>query len=225
MKLKIVYLHGFASGPLATKAQFFKKKFPRHVEFEIYDYNPNQDSFTNMKSSSLLEDLHIYIEKKYPSGVTLFGSSFGAFLSLWYASQHPDNVKRLILMAPTLRFSASVLKELIDPSDWKKKGFVNVMHFRYNKMVPLAYTFYQDILDNPPPNFYALNLSIPTLIFHGLFDELVPILWSREYAATNPHVILHHYPAQFFEQIFLDLPKFVLLTHLNCYVSEIFCPR
>jgi pimeloyl-ACP methyl ester carboxylesterase len=191
MHLKLLYLYGFASGPLSTKAQFFKRKFPRNVEFEIYDYIPDQKSFTNLKNSNLLYDLHAYIEKNYSKGVILFGSSFGGLISLWYASQHPDNVSKLILMAPTLRFSASVLAKLLDLSDWKEKGFVNIMHFRYNMMVPLAYTFYQDILDNPPPDFGTLDITIPTLIFHGKFDETVPILWSKEYAKANQHVFLH----------------------------------
>ncbi|MFX0085800.1 MAG: alpha/beta hydrolase [Candidatus Hodarchaeota archaeon] len=190
MLVRVLYLYGFASGPLSTKAQFFRKKFPINVDFEIYDYNPDQESFTNMKSSSLLEDLHIYLEKYYSKGVILFGSSFGGLLSLWYASQHPNNVNKLILMAPTLRFSASIIAKFFDPSDWKKEGFANILHFRYNKMVPLAYSFYQDILDNPPPDFYSLDLTIPTLIFHGKFDDIVPIIWSKEYAKANQYVIL-----------------------------------
>ncbi len=214
MYIRVLYLYGFASGPLSTKAQFFKKKFPKNVEFEIYDYNPDQESFTNMKCSSLLKDLHAYLEKSYSKGVILFGSSFGGLLSIWYASQHPDNVNRLILMAPTLRFSAPTIAKLLDPSDWKIEGFTNIMHYRYNKMVPLAYSFYQDILDNPPPDFCSLDINIPILIFHGKFDDIVPILWSREFAKANQSVILHelkddHQFTKEKEQIWRSTKKFL----------------
>ena len=193
MNNKLLYLHGFASGPLSTKAQFFKKKSIGKVEFDIYDYIPDQDSFTNLKTSSILKKLHSYTEIKFSEGVILCGSSFGGLLSLWYAASHPKNVIKLILIAPALRFSASSITKLLEitPNEWETTGFAHLMHYRYNQMVPLAYSFYTDILNNPPPDFYRMNISIPTTIIHDIKDEVVPISWSREYLESKTNVILH----------------------------------
>ncbi|MHA1967450.1 MAG: alpha/beta hydrolase [Candidatus Hodarchaeales archaeon] len=193
MKKDILYLYGFASGPLSTKAQFFKKKFHQKANFLIYDYIPDKESFTNLQTSTLLKDMHIFIQRKYPEKIILFGSSFGGLLSLWYSILHPEKISKLILMAPALKFSADVIAELLEitPVKWKEFGFVTVPHYRYNQEVLLSFSFYNDILRNPPPNFYKQDLSIPGLIFHGEFDEVVPISWSREFAEVNSSVILH----------------------------------
>ncbi len=194
MNNEILYLYGFASGPLSTKAQFFKAKFNQRTSFLIYDYIPDKESFTNLKTSTLLNDLHVFILREFPEKqLILFGSSFGGLLSLWYSYLHPEKISKLILMAPALEFSANVIAELLEitPAEWKESGFVTVNHYRYNQDVPLSFTFYEDILKNPPPNFYQCEFSIPTLILHGEFDEVVPISWSRDFAEANLNVTLH----------------------------------
>lgn len=192
--MEIVYLYGFASGPQSDKAQFFKDKFTElNVSFDIYDYIPNRESFTHLKISILLENLNSHINKKYSGKkVILFGSSFGGLISAWYTFLHIENVSRLILMAPALRFSAPTISKVLEttPSQWKKRGFVPIFHFRYNREVPLAYSFYEDLLANPPPDFKDRTFSIPTLIFHGKFDETVPVEWSQKLQSIH-NVIFH----------------------------------
>ena len=194
--MRILYLYGFASGPGSDKAQFFKNKFSSlNVLFDIFDYIPDKESFKNLKTSLLLENLHSYIGLNYPKDdLILFGSSFGGFLLAWYANRHPEKkIRKLILMAPALGFSASrILKILeITPSIWKEQGFVPVFHYRYNREIPLAYSFYEDLSTNPPPNFEKMITPIPTLILHGTFDEVVPLSWSQQFADNNQQVTLH----------------------------------
>ncbi len=190
--MRILYLYGFASGPQSDKAQFFKNKFSSvDVRFDIYDYIPDIKSFTNLKTSHLLEKLHSYIQKHYPKkDLILFGSSFGGLLSTWYASKHPEKIKKLILMAPALKFS-SLISTILDPVIWKEQGHLPVFHYRHNKEIPLAYSFYEDISANTPPNFEKTNISIPTLILHGKSDEVVPISWSQKFAAFNQNATFH----------------------------------
>ncbi|UCE13483.1 MAG: alpha/beta fold hydrolase [Candidatus Heimdallarchaeota archaeon] len=192
--MRIVYLYGFASGPQSDKAQFFKKKFTKlNVSFDIYDYIPNRENFTYLKTSTLLEKLNAHIKKKYSGEkVILFGSSFGGLISTWYTHLYVENVSKLILMAPALRFSASRICKLLEiiPSQWKKRGVVPIFHYRYDREIPLAYSFYEDILANPPPEFKDNTFSIPTLIFHGKFDETVPVEWSQELQFVQ-NVIFH----------------------------------
>ena len=96
-------------------------------------------------------------------------------------------------IAPALRFSASSVTKLLEitPNEWESTGFALLKHYRYNQMVPLAFSFYTDILNNPPPDFYTMNITIPTTIIHGINDEVVPISWSKEYLESKTNVILH----------------------------------
>ncbi|MFX1283863.1 MAG: YqiA/YcfP family alpha/beta fold hydrolase [Promethearchaeota archaeon] len=194
--MHILYLYGFASGPQSNKAQFFKEKFNSlDVPFDIFDYIPNRESFSNLKTSKLLENLHSYIELNYTkeTDIVLFGSSFGAFLSVWYTSKHPERVQNLILIAPALRFSAHLICEThgINPSLWEKQGLINVFHYRYNGEIPLKYTFYEDLVENPLPDFDKVGISIPILILHGKSDNVVPIIGSKQFADSNRQVTLH----------------------------------
>lgn len=193
--MSIVYLYGFASGPQSNKAQFFKEKFSSlGVHFDIFDYVPNEESFSNLKTSSLLKNLHSYLKLNYANEeIILFGSSFGAFLSVWYVTKHPERIKKLILIAPGLRFSASFISEThgINSSFWKKQGSINIFHYRYNREIPLNCTFYEDLVENPPPDFDKLEIPIPILILHGNSDNVVPIAWSKQFIDYNRQVILH----------------------------------
>ncbi|MHA2247677.1 MAG: YqiA/YcfP family alpha/beta fold hydrolase [Candidatus Hodarchaeales archaeon] len=193
--MRILYLYGFASGPESDKTQFFENKFSSlSVPFDIFDYIPDKESFKNLRTSKLLENLHSYIRLNYhEDDLILFGSSFGGFLLAYYANRHPEKIRKLILIAPALGFSASrILKILkITPSIWKEQGFVPVFHYRYNQEIPLSYSFYEDLATIPPPNFEKMITPIPTLILHGMFDEVVPLLWSQQFADNNQQVTLH----------------------------------
>ncbi|MHA2202630.1 MAG: alpha/beta fold hydrolase [Candidatus Hodarchaeales archaeon] len=194
--MQIVYLYGFASGPQSNKAQFFKRKFASlDMSFDIYDYIPNRDSFTNLKTSILLENLLSHLETNYfgENNLILFSSSFGGLISAWYTYLHPEKIKKMILMAPALGFSAQRIVKLfeIPLTFWKEHGYVPVFHYRYDQEIPLAYSFYTDLLVNPPPDVEKMRILVPTLILHGRFDDVVPLVWSQQFIQINPEARLH----------------------------------
>ncbi|UCG04538.1 MAG: alpha/beta fold hydrolase [Candidatus Heimdallarchaeota archaeon] len=194
--MHIVYLYGFASGPQSNKAQFFKRKFAfSNVPFDIFDYIPDKESFTSMRLSILTNNLHEYIEMEHSGEkeLILFGSSFGCLVSAWYTYLHPDKIKKMIFMAPALGFSARRIVKLFEiPLNlWKNRGNVPVFHYRYNQEIPLAYSFYNDLLSNPPPEISKMRIHVPTLIFHGKFDDVVPLSWSQQFIEINPEASLH----------------------------------
>ena len=194
--LQIIYLYGFASGPHSNKAQFFKRKFSTSaIPFDIYDYIPDKTSFQNMKLSILTRNLDSYIKENHPKEeeLILFGSSFGALISTLYTFLHPDRIRKLILMAPALGFSAQIMVKLHNTplTHWKEKGVIPVFHYRYDQEIPLAYSFYEDLVNHPPPDIEKLRIPIPTLILHGKFDDVVPLIWSQQYAKINPEATLH----------------------------------
>ncbi|MFX0151919.1 MAG: YqiA/YcfP family alpha/beta fold hydrolase [Candidatus Hodarchaeota archaeon] len=195
--MKILYLYGFASGPQSDKALYFKEKFSNlvgSIDFKIYDYTPNEKSFTNMKTSVILENLKSYIQRNYQDDLILFGSSFGALLAFWYANLQlqQNKVSKLILMAPALRFNAESLLDTLNitTEEWKKQEFVLIDHYRYGEKIPLKFDFYKDLKANPPPNFQEIDIAIPTLILHAKNDEICPVEWSMRYAKTQRMVQL-----------------------------------
>jgi uncharacterized protein len=94
------------------------------------------------------------------------------------------------LLAPALGFPQPWLSRL-DPAaleTWQTEGFWPVYHYIEEQEIPLAYNF---VLDAQQYLQQQFQRSLPTLILHGIHDEVVPIELSRQYASDRSSVILH----------------------------------
>src|ERR1700678_4151148 len=98
--MRVVYLHGFASGPQSGKARFFAERFgARGVPFVA----PRLDEgdFEGLTISGQLK----VVEKAVGEGpVVLMGSSLGGYLAALYAARHREAVEKLVLLAPAFQF-------------------------------------------------------------------------------------------------------------------------
>ncbi|MFW9777580.1 MAG: alpha/beta fold hydrolase [Candidatus Heimdallarchaeota archaeon] len=196
-KLKfLIYFYGFASGPDSRKASFIRERIrgeDQIAKFFVYDYISSETAFSELRLSRLFQKIKSDIPKILANycqeRCILLGSSFGGFLAAWFAQLHPEFIDRLILMAPALRFSLDFIQSALNVSlsDWKKRGFVLVEHYRYQKLVPLRYSFCQDMITIPPPKI-SPEFKVPTLILHGNQDLVVPSKWSEDLAKDNSNV-------------------------------------
>ena len=178
---RIVYLHGFASTPLSTKAQFFKRKF-NGAEFEIPQLD--NEHFEKLTVTSQLQAIE---EAVHGDRVILMGSSLGGYLAALYASRHA-NVERLVLLAPAFEFPARWRQKFSEDErdQWRAAGSRNFYHYGYKSDRLLGYQFIEDSVQYED----APDFSQPALIFHGLRDDVVPAEVSRRYAAGHANVEL-----------------------------------
>ena len=86
------FLHGLDSSSLGTKAQYFSGNFPDII---CPDFHGNLE-----ERLAQLETLC-----KNAANLLLIGSSFGGLMATCFAISHPEQVKRLILLAPALNFA------------------------------------------------------------------------------------------------------------------------
>jgi pimeloyl-ACP methyl ester carboxylesterase len=180
-----IYLHGFASSPQSYKAQYLCDRFAQWgLNLNILDLN--EGDFSHLTLTRQIKQ----IQTAFPSTsipVTLIGSSFGGLTAAWLAEKYPQ-VQRLILLAPAFGFLEHWLPKLgqAQIKQWQS-GYLPVYHYGYQRQIPLHYDFVTDL------NQYQdkqLKRSLPTLIFHGKKDEVIPINASREYASQRPWVKL-----------------------------------
>ena len=98
--MRVVYLHGFASSPSSSKAQYFRGKFAeRGISIEIPQLDEGR--FEALTISGQLDVIERTVGQE--PGV-LMGSSLGGYLAALYASRHPTQVERLVLLAPAFQF-------------------------------------------------------------------------------------------------------------------------
>jgi pimeloyl-ACP methyl ester carboxylesterase len=178
---RIVYLHGFASTPLSTKAQFFKRKFDG-ADFEIPQLD--RGDFENL---TVTGQMQVVDDAVHGDPVILMGSSLGGYLAALYASRN-SNVERLVLLAPAFEFPARWRRRFSDRErdEWRRTGARSFYHYGYKSDRPLSYQFVEDSVQYED----APDFSQPALIFHGLRDDVVPPEVSIRYAAGHPNVEL-----------------------------------
>ncbi len=183
MTSRVIYLHGFASGPGSQKAQLFLRRFAeRGVPLEVPDLAAGD--FEHLTVSGQLAVIESVARGE---AVSLMGSSLGGYLAALYAARHPE-VARLVLMAPAFGFGRRFL-ESIAPAEaerWRETGSRAVFNYAARREERLWWRLIEDALqfEEFPP------APQPALLFHGRQDAQVPWQLSREFARLHPNASL-----------------------------------
>jgi pimeloyl-ACP methyl ester carboxylesterase len=183
---RVVYLHGFASSPLSSKAQFFRRKFAaRGISMEIPQLDEGR--FEDLTISGQLAVIERAVGGQ---PAILMGSSLGGYLAALYASrlaaQHPSRIEKLVLLAPAFQFPRRWRERYSDQEweRWRREGSAPVFHYGDGRERRLGYRFVEDAAryeDEP-------EFPQPALILHGSRDSVVPPEISTAYAARRPSV-------------------------------------
>jgi uncharacterized protein len=181
-----IYLHGFSSGPGSTKAKYVRASCAQiGIDLQVPDLN--QDDFTHLTISRQIDQV-VDLFPSDRSPVTLIGSSLGGWISAIVAQNHPQ-VEKLILLAPAFDFLTHWLPKIGEQqlNLWQKTGYLSVYHHAIKDLSPLHYDFLTDAGKYP---MAEIDRVLPTLIIHGINDEVVPVSVSQHFARTHPWVEL-----------------------------------
>ncbi len=177
--MNYVYLHGFASRPASRKATYFRQRFAEQgINLQV----PALDGgdFENLTVSGQLAIVDACVAGQ-PS--VLIGSSLGGYLAALYASRHPE-VERTVLLAPAFCFPRRWEQDLGAEAfeAWRNEGSREVFHYGVGRTLRIGFRLIEDGLqyeDYP-------NVPQPSLILHGLRDDVVPVEYARTFAQRHP---------------------------------------
>jgi pimeloyl-ACP methyl ester carboxylesterase len=181
--MNILYLHGFASGPMSSKAQFFRRRFEQlGVEMQIPDLSEG-----NFEGLTISAQLGVIERIAGAADVRLIGSSMGGYLAALYAARHPE-VSQVVLLAPAFGFARRWPLKLGDEkvAEWRRTGWLPMYHYGDKMERRVGYSLLEDAgqYEDYP------DVSQPALVFHGRNDDVVPYELSEEFAAQHPMVTL-----------------------------------
>ncbi|PWU08235.1 MAG: hypothetical protein C5B51_08130 [Terriglobia bacterium] len=180
---RILYLHGFASGPGSSKAGFFRKRL-EEAGAEVLVPDLAGGDFERLTISGQLE---IMKRNAGEGPISLIGSSMGGYLAALYAARHSE-VSRLVLLAPAFGF-ARLWAERLGPAQceqWRQSGKMEVFHYGEDRPLQLSYALMDDAAryeDYP-------DFAQPALIFHGARDDVVPVRLAEEFAGRHTNARL-----------------------------------
>lgn len=182
--MNYVYLHGFASGPGSTKAQFLRSRFEAQgITLHVPDLN--LDNFATVTLTKQLQ----YLQDRFAGNpLVAIGSSLGGLLASLLASSNTE-VEQLVLLAPAFGFSQRLVTSLGEAAiaRWQETGSLDFYHYGLKQVVQLKYEFFTDAQSHTEK---SLQRELPILIMHGIDDEVVPVSASQTFADSRSHVTL-----------------------------------
>jgi pimeloyl-ACP methyl ester carboxylesterase len=196
----LVCLHG-AGGLRLSPAHVLLADQYRVIAFEVPGFG---HSPANEWSQSMAELAHTMAQAATELGLqrfNLMGNSFGGALALWLATQHPEHVQALVLVAPAaIRPEASAPPRSLSPEERMARLYAHPE--RQPPALPTEPAILQkqqvlvQRLMGPPRNEvlerHMTDLNLPVLVVFGTEDRMIPSDMGRLYCEKLPncHFIL-----------------------------------
>jgi pimeloyl-ACP methyl ester carboxylesterase len=186
---RILYLHGFASGPGSYKGVSIAAHYAaRGVEIERLDLRV--PSFENLRVSAGIATVRAAIGHDRER-VVLFGSSLGG-LTACRVAEDDARVAALVLMAPAFRLMERWRQRMGEAEyrAWEERGTLEVDDYTTKRKAEIDFGFALDAEEVDARGGGWPDVRVPVLIVHGRRDAVVDVELSREFSRSRRHVRL-----------------------------------
>jgi pimeloyl-ACP methyl ester carboxylesterase len=176
----VVWVHGFGSHRGGEKAAAVRDECGRRGwAFAAFDFRGHGETggpMHELRASRLQEELDAigtFLAGRGPTRLGLVGSSMGGFASAWFARRHHVAVVGLVLLAPAFRFMDRRIESLTPEqhAEWKRTGRLRVTNDWVD--TEIGYGLVEE-RDKYRFDDLIAGWDTPTLIYHGMMDEIVP---------------------------------------------------
>lgn len=185
---RILYLHGFASGPASVKGLSFERFYSTHG-IAIQRLDLRRPSLAHLRLSAIMATVASALEGT--ERAILIGSSLGGLTAARFAERDP-RVAALVLLAPAFQLVPRWRARLGDAAwkQWQDSGWLEIHDHTTGQPAHVDYGFIEDAQEIDAAGGGWPKVSVPTLVFHGLRDDVVDIGLSRQLVARASNVRL-----------------------------------
>ena len=179
-KISIIFLSGFKSDMLGTKASFLdtlsKKIGYEYLRFDYSGHGSSEGNIEKQVVSDWVNEAYLLIKKKLNYPVIIVGSSLGGWIAFILLKKFTKNILGIIGIGAAPDFTNDIIKNL--SSTQKKryidKGYISIKSDYGEK----PYKFTKKFIEDSKKNFVLLkSLEINTKItlLYGLQDSAVKL--------------------------------------------------
>ena len=176
--LKVLWAHGLEGSPNGSKPKWIKE----NLGWDVISIDMSKRGWTIGDQTAVVLDKISEID----DFDLIMGSSYGGLAVANAAKELLDKNLKLVLMAPAFGLAENFQKigegEL---DEWENNGFIPYFHHGLNEEIKLGWDFMVSAKKMSWP-----NINHPTVIIHGVSDDIVPIESSRKIAESNSNVEL-----------------------------------
>ena len=172
--MKVLWAHGLEGSPNGSKPTWIIE----NLGWDVVSIDMSQKGWT------IAEQTKVVLDKISEIGDfdLIMGSSYGGLAIANAANELLDRDMRIVLMAPAFglaeNFQNVVGKEGL--AEWENSGYRPYFHHGLDKEIKLNWDFMISARKMSWP-----EIKHPTVIIHGLSDEIVPIESSRKVAGSS----------------------------------------
>ena len=181
---RLIYLHGFASGPQSGKGQFFRQRWAEiGHRLELPDLTQGE-----FEHSTLTQQLTFLDTLVSNDSAILLGSSLGGYLAALFAARHRQRVPGVVLLAPAFGFARRWGESLGEQTmgEWRERGWRPIYHYGEEKERRIGYSLLGDGLQYEE---FPVDRQ-PALAIHGRYDQSVDHQLSVRFAEGRSNVEL-----------------------------------
>ena len=177
VKKVIIACHGFGGDKeSSTITDLAEEMILKNIAVITFDFLAHGESKLDGKELTIencIDNIYRY-SKKFNAPISLFATSFGAYINLINIARNNNEFQEIVLRSPAIEM-AKILKEVLlkeSFSKYKENGHT-ILGFERKMKIP--YSFYEELLNNNINKIYD-DIEIPKIhIIQGNKDEIAII--------------------------------------------------